>query len=351
MALTWTAKPPVVAQVLIGVLLVAGILSAVHHAEIVAHRVGEPLGSLILAVAVTVIEVGLIIMLMLSGTKGAESLARDTAFAALMITINGIAGLVLLLGAVRGHLAHFNPGGAASALAAVLSIATLTLVLPNFTISESGPIFTSSQLAFAATVSAVLYLTFVFVQNVRHRDYFAPTEHSGPSNTRLHDETDGDGEHSDAPSDRAAWISAALLVLSLVAVVGLAKVESPAIEAGVSLAGLPPAFVGVVIAVIVLFPEALAAARNALRDRVQVGLNLAYGSAAASIGLTIPAIAVASIWLPGDLVLGLSSLQISLLGLTAVLSALTVLPGRATVLQGILHLMVFFSFLYFAAIP
>lgn len=310
--LTWTASLPVVAQVLIAVLLIACVLSAVHHAEVVAHRVGEPFGSLILAVAVTIIEVGLIITLVLSGTKGAQSLARDTAFAALMITINGIAGLVLLLGALRGHLARFNPAGAASALAAALSIATLTLVLPKFTTSNSGPVFTPSQLAFAAIASAVVYFTFVFVQNVDQRG---------------------------------------LLVLSLVAVVGLAKVESPAIEAGVSSAGLPAAFVGVVIAVIVLLPEALAAARNALRDRVQIGLNLAYGSAAASIGLTVPAIALASIWLPGQLLLGLSSLQIALLALTAVLGVLTVLPGRATVLQGTLHLVVCASFFYFAAIP
>lgn len=351
LALSWTARLSVVAQVLIAILLIACVLSAVHHAEVVAHRVGEPYGSLILAVAVTVIEVGLIITLMLSGTKGAESLARDTAFAALMITINGIAGLVLLLGALRGHVARFKPVGAASALAAALSIATLTLVVPKFTTSEPGPIFTPSQLTFAATASLVLYLTFVVVQNVRHRDYFLPSEKSDASIATAHRKPASEPSHAGAPSTREAWTSAALLIVSLVAVVGLAKVESPAIEAAVSGAGLPTAFVGVVIAVIVLLPEAIAAARNALNDRVQVGLNLAYGSAAASIGLTIPTIAVASIWLPGQLILGLSSLQITLLALTAVLSALTVLPGRATILQGTLHLVVCASFFYFAAIP
>ncbi|AZI56821.1 ionic transporter y4hA [Nakamurella antarctica] len=363
LALAWTAELGVADQVLIAVLLVACVLSAVHHAEVVAHRVGEPYGSLILAVAVTIIEVGLIITLMLSGTAGAESLARDTAFAALMITINGIAGLVLLLGALRGHIARFNAVGTASALAVALSIATLTLVLPKFTTAEPGPIFTASQLTFAAAASAVLYLTFVFVQNIRHRDYFLPPKVTaatpvaagaklpGGDESAGYREQDGEDQHSVSPSDRAAWTSAALLLLSLVAVVGLAKIESPAIEAGVSSAGLPASFVGVVIAVIVLFPEALAAARNAVRDRVQVGLNLAYGSAAASIGLTIPTIAVASIWLPGELILGLSSLQITLLALTGLLAALTLLPGRATVMQATMHLVVFASFLYFAAVP
>ena len=359
LALTWSAEPPAVVQVLVAVVLVGAVLSAVHHAEVVAHRVGEPYGSLILALAVTVIEVGLIITLMVAGASGSESLARDTTFAALMITTNGVAGLVLLLGAVRGHVARFNPAGTATALSAGLTLVTLTLVLPRFTTTESGPVFSGAQLAFAAVAAVVIYVLFVLVQNVRHRDYFLPRPASGPDGaaapggapTGADDDASEEQAHAETPSPRAAAVSAGLLVAALVAVVGLAKVESPAVEAAVAAAGLPASFVGVVIAVVVLAPETISAARNALHDRVQIGLNLAYGSAAASIGLTVPAIAVASIWLPGELALGLAPLQIALLALTAVVSVLTVLPGRATVLQGGLHLVLCAAFLYFAAFP
>ena len=259
------------------------MLSAVHFAEVVAHRVGEPFGSLVLAVAVTVIEVGLIVTLMVSDSKGNETLARDTVFAAAMITVNGILGLSVLIGALRDHVASFNAEGTATALATVSTLAVLTLVLPKFTTSHPGAEFTSAQLAFAAVASVCLYGLFVFVQTVRHRDYFVGD----------------DEEHAAPPSDREALISLALLVVALVAVVGLAKVESKAIEDVVTGLGAPKSAVGVVIALLVLGPETLAAVRNARRGRVQTSLNLALGSAIASIGLTIPAIAVASIWLDG----------------------------------------------------
>ncbi len=335
----WNLKPPAVVLLVLGVLLVGSVLSAVHHAEVVAHRVGEPFGSLLLAVAVTVIEVGLIIMLSIGG--GAETLARDTVFAAVMITCNGIVGLSLLLGALRGRVAVFNREGTAAALTTVVALATLSLVLPSFTTTAEGPVFSPGQLAFAAVASLGLYVVFVFVQSVRHRDFFLPSV--SPDRDR--------DDHADVPSSRAALVSLALLLVSLVAVVGLAKLESPAIEGAVRTLGLPQSFVGVVIAVLVLLPEMLSAARNARRDRVQISLNLAFGSAMASIGLTVPAIAIASIWLPGELRLGLGPLQLVLLALTAIVGVLTVLPGRATVLQAAVHLAVCAAFLYFAAIP
>ncbi|WP_433314923.1 calcium:proton antiporter [Micromonospora chersina] len=343
---TWGRRLPGPLIVVVAALLAGAVLAAVHHAEVVAHKVGEPLGSLVLAVAVTVIEVGLIVTLMISGGDKTQALARDTVFAAVMITCNGILGLSLLLGALRRRVAVFNPEGTGGALATVATLATLSMVVPTFT-SRPGPQFSPAQLAFAAVASLALYGLFVMVQTGRHRDYFLPVTQEG---SIIPEDADGDG-HADPPSTRTALASLALLVVALVAVVGDAKTISPAIEAGVEAANLPQAFVGVVIALLVLLPETLAAARAARRDRVQISLNLALGSAMASIGLTIPAIALASIWLEGPLLLGLGGTQMTLLALTAVTGVLTVVPGRATVLQGGVHLVLLAAFVFLAASP
>ena len=327
----------------IAVLLAGAVLAAVQHAEVVAHRVGEPFGSLVLAVAVTVIEVSLIVTLMLSGGDEASMLARDTVFAAVMITVNGILGLSLLLGSRRFDIVTFNAEGTGGALATVATLATVCLVLPTVTTGEVGPLFTSGQLAFAAVASLALYVSFVVTQTVRHRDFFVPVAADGQP-------LDED-EHAAPPTTREAWISLGFLLLSLVAVVGLAKLESPAIESAVRAAGLPQAFVGVVIALLVLLPETLAAVRNARRGRIQTSLNLALGSAMASIGLTIPTLAVASIWIPTPLRLGLGATQIVLLAITVVVGVLTVVPGRATRLQGAVHLTLFAAFVFLAMSP
>jgi Ca2+:H+ antiporter len=338
---TWGSKPAVVVLVIVGALLAGSVLAAVHHAEAVAHRVGDLFGSLVLAVAVTVIEVALILTLMVSsGPEEAATLARDTVFAAVMITCNGIVGVSLLVGALRRRVASFNAEGTATALATVSTLATLSLVLPTFTTSRPGPEFSPAQLAFAAIASLALYGLFVIVQTVRHRDCFLPVG------------VDADPDrHATPPSDRPALASLGLLVIALVAVVGLAKIESPAIEDAVAAIGAPPSAVGVVIALLVLAPETLAALRNARRGRVQTSFNLAFGSAMASIGLTIPAIAVASIWLKGPLVLGLGATQMVLLALTVVVGGLTVLPGRATLQEGGVHLAIFAAFLFLAINP
>jgi Ca2+:H+ antiporter len=341
LAATWGRDPAVAVLVVVGLFLAGAVLAAVHHAEVVAHRVGEPFGSLLLAVAVTVIEVALIVTLMASSESGAATLARDTVFAAVMISCNGILGLCLLVGALRRGTASFNAEGTATAFATVLTLATLSLVLPTFTTSAPGPEFSPAQLAFAGAASVALYALFVVVQTVRHRDDFLPVE-AGAA------EPD---EHAAPPSGRAALASLALLVIALAAVVGLAKVESPAIEDAVDAAGAPQSAVGVIIALLVLLPEALAAVRNARRDRMQTSFNLALGSAMASIGLTIPVIAIASIWLEGPLELGLGSTQIVLLVITAVVGALTILPGRATLQEGGVHLVLFGAFVFLALNP
>jgi Ca2+:H+ antiporter len=334
----WGSHPATWVVLVLDLFLAAAVLAAVFHAEVIAARVGEPFGSLILAVAVTVIEVGLIVTLMVAGGADTDTLARDTVFAAVMITCNGVVGISILVAALRNRLAVFNAEGSATAFATVIALATLSLVLPTFTTSKTGPEFSASQLAFAAVASLALYALFLLVQTIRHRSHFLA-------------EADEEQHDGPAPSRATALRSFALLVVSLAAVIGLAKTSSGAIEDGVKSIGAPPSAVGVVIALLVLTPETLAATRNARRGRTQISFNLAYGSAMASIGLTIPVIAVASIWLEGPLVLGLGSTQIVLLVLTALVSSLTLLPGRATLQEGGVHLILFAAFLFLAFIP
>lgn len=343
LVVTWGRDVGPVVVVIVAVLLAAAVLAAVHHAEVIAHRVGEPFGSLVLAVAVTVIEVALIVTLMLTGKDGAETLARDTVFSAVMITCNGILGLSIFISSKKYRFSHFNAEGTGGAFATAMIVTAMCLVLPTFTMSEPGPRFTGGQLAFAALASLALYLLFVVTQTVRHRDFFLPVTPEG----EVLDEDD----HADPPTNRETWTSLTLLLVALVSVVGLAKVLSPSIEAGVAAVGFPASFVGVVIAMLVLTPETLAAGRNASRGRTQTSLNLAIGSSMASVGLTIPTLAVASIWLTTPLELGLGSTQLVLLAMTAVAGVLTIVPGRATRLQGGLHLMILAAFVFLQITP
>lgn len=343
LVLTWGRSPGPVVMAIVAVLLGACVLAAVHHAEVVALRVGEPYGSLTLAVAVTTIEVALIVTLMLSGGDDVATLARDTVFAAVMISCNGILGLSIILGTGRSGLSHFNAEGTGGALATVATLTTTCLVLPTFTLGAPGPQFTGAQLTFAAVASVAIYAMFVTTQTRRHRDFFLPVSSKGDI---LDEDT-----HADPPTARAALVSVGLLLVSLVAVVGLAKVEAPAVESAVLAAGFPKGVVGVVIALLVLLPETLAAVRAARRRRVQTSINLAYGSAIASVGLTIPTLAVASIWLGGPLVLGLGASQMVLLLATVAVGMLTVVPGRATRLQGGLHLVLCTAYVFLAFNP
>ncbi|MEV3857806.1 ionic transporter y4hA [Streptomyces sp. NPDC050095] len=343
LACTWGRDLPGAVVALVSLILAGSVLAAVHHAEVVAHRVGEPFGSLVLAVAVTIIEVALIVTLMADGGDKSATLARDTVFAAVMITCNGVVGISLLAASLRHRVAIFQSEGTGGALATVATLATLCLVLPTFTTSKVGPEFSTSQLVFSAVAAVVLYGLFVTTQTVRHRDYFLPITKHG-------EVIDAD-DHADVPTSRAALTSLGLLALALVAVVGLAKGVSPTIESGVEAAGMPHAVVGVIIALLVLLPETIAALRAARRDRVQTSLNLALGSAMASIGLTVPAVAVASYWLTGPLVLGLGATHMVLLALTMVVSTLTVVPGRATPLQGGVHLVILAAYVELAVTP
>jgi Ca2+:H+ antiporter len=322
-----------------GVALLGTVFAAVYHAEVVAHRVGEPFGTLILALAVTVIETALIVSVMIAAPSDKSGLARDTVFAAVMIVCNGIVGACLLSGGARHHAQGFQVQGASAALAVLAPLTILTLILPNFAASELGPLYSTPQLVFAGLVSLVLYSSFVFIQTVRHRDHFLPVQ------------TDDQEAHAPPPTDRAAVLSAALLLLSLLAIVGLAKILTPTVEHGIAYVGVPKAVVGIIIAALVLLPEGLAAVRAARSNRLQTSLNLALGSALATIGLTIPAVAVVSIVLGQPLELGLGAKDQVLLALTLLLSVITLGTGRTTVLQGIVHLVIFAVFLFFAVVP
>ena len=343
LALSWSRSLSNPILTILGLLLVATVFTAVHHAEVVALKVGEPFGSLILALSVTVIEVGMIVVLILESPQTNQNLARDTVFAAVMITTNGIVGIALLIKALKQKVAIFNAMGVGGALAALGALSTLSLILPSVTTSSPGPTFTNLQLAFAALVSLVLYLTFVAVQTVRHRDYFLPPPRE--------DQTIPLEEHVDPPTKSQALQSVAGLLISLVVVVGLAKVTSPLIQGFVDDRGLPQMMVAISIAIVVLLPESISAIKAARYGRTQTSLNLAYGSALASIGLTIPAIAVISILYSYEVNLGLNAAEIVLLALTFFVSTLTVVSGRASLLQSVIHLSIFGSFIMFAATP
>ena len=312
---------------LMAAILIGGVLSAVHHAEVIAHRTGEPYGTLVLTISVTVIEVSLIIAMMLSGHEGAELIARDAVFATVMIVINGIIG---------------RNEGTNSALAVLVALSTFILVMPIVTISTPGPNFTKSQLAFAGIASFALYVAFLFFQTITHRDYYLPKAN--------HHINDSDA-HAEKPSNLKTSVSCILLLLSLIVVVGLAELLSPAIEAGVKAIGAPKTILGIAIALLVLMPEGYAAVRAARANRLQSSLNLALGSALASIGLTIPTVAAIAIFYNLNLSLGISSLNMTLLYLSLFIGVLTLSIGRTTILQGVVHLILFCEFLFLSLVP
>ena len=355
-AADWTVAVPAASALLLGAALyvplnpvlalacvtalMSVVVAAVHHAEVVAHRVGEPFGTLMLALAITVIEVALVVSMMLAGGAEKATLARDSVYSAVMIICTGVVGVCVLAGALRHREQSFRIEGAGPALAALVTLATIVLILPVFTTSAPGPRYSKPQLAFTALASLALWAVFVFVQTIRHRDYFLPSD-------TVADET----VHAAPPTLRQAWVSFALLFVSLVAVVGLAKVLSPAIEAAVHAAGAPQAVIGVAIAALVLLPEAWAAVRAALGNRLQTSMNLALGSALACIGLTIPAVALASVMLGLPLVLGLDAKDLVLLALAFLVSTITLASGRTNLMQGAVLLVIFAAFLFLTLVP
>jgi Ca2+:H+ antiporter len=335
--LVWGGRVPALLLLPAAALLFGAVFSAVHHAETAARRLGDPYGAILLAVAVTVIEVALIVAILLEAPPGVSEIARDTVFAAIMVVLNGIVGLCLLIGGIRYSEQGFQARGATSALSVLGTVAVLTLVLPNYTLAVPGPVYAPPQLLFVAAVSLALYALFLFVQMVRHSDHFREA-------TAVDTEVP-------PPAPREFRAALLLLPLALVAVVLLAESLAPVVEGAVARAGLPAALVGVAIAVVVLMPEGTAAVRAARANRLQTSLNLALGSALASICLTIPTVAILSLVMDQPLVLGLDAEHIVLLILSLFMATLTLATGRTTVLQGAVHLVIFGAFVVIATVP
>jgi Ca2+:H+ antiporter len=319
------------------VLLIASVLMAVHHAELVAHWLGEPYGTLVLTLAVTIIELALVISLMLSG-KPNPGLARDTVHAVVMLVLNGLAGICIVAGTLRHREQEFQTLGASAFLAVLIPMAMFVLVLPNHTLATPGPYYSTQQLIFVGGTCFALYLVFLFVQTVRHQDYFVP---AGAIEV----------EHAVAPPAKIGAISFALLVLSLIAVVLLAKLLAPFIERGIGAAGAPVKLAGVIVAAIVLLPESFAALRAARRNELQTSINLALGSAVACIGLTVPSVTVLATWLGQPLALGIDNESTLLLILSFFVSILTYGQGRANLLSGFVHLVLLASYVFLIFAP
>jgi Ca2+:H+ antiporter len=323
------------------VFLCGAVFAAVHHAEVVGARVGEPFGSIILAVAVTIIEVGLIVALMLAAVDGGPTIARDTVYSAVMIVLTGLIGLCLVLGGHRHFEQKIRVSGTSSYLSVLGTLAAIALILPNYTVSTEGPTYSTIQLAAAAIVSLMLYGAFLFIQTVRHRDYFMAAA----------DDSDAASEEFDPPTNRQAVTSLVFLLIALTGVILLAKMLAPTLTSFIVGAGLPLAFTGVVIAALVLAPESIAAVRASLSNRPQTSINLALGSALASIALTIPVITLVAAFTEVELALGVPPAKVALLVLAMFVSVITLLPGRTTVLHGVVHLAIFVMFLVVAAEP
>jgi len=339
----------------LGVVLITAVLSAVHHAEVIAHKVGEPFGTLILALAITVIEVSLIVSLMLSDSnEGPSALARDTVFAAVMIILTGIIGLCLLIGSFRFKEQVFVKQGVNASLITLLAISVLTMVLPNHTVSGEGNQYSDSQLLFVAIVTLVLYGGFVAVQTVRHRDYFLPEEDEVPVKEKAavnEEETDEDIPHAKAPNMKTGVVSLLLLFLSLGAVVLLSKLLSPSIEGIVVSIGAPKSLVGIIIATVILLPEGMAAIKAVRKNRLQTSLNLALGSAVASIGLTIPTVAILCFFSGMKINLGIDAKSTVLLLMSLFVISISFNTNKTNIQQGIVLLVLFATYLFTTVVP
>ncbi len=318
-------------------ILFGTVFAAVHHAEAIAERIGEPYGTLLLTLAVTIIEVALIATIML-GEKAVPTLARDTVFAVVMIVCNGLVGICILTGGLRYHEQDVQVSGSNLYLSVLIVLATITLILPNYTLTAPGPVYSAAQLGFVSVVTVLLYGVFLYTQTIRHRDYFIG---------------DAAGKANDGPrtSNRMLVASIALLAVSLLAVVLLAKKFSLVVDFAAASIGAPPAFAGVLVALLILLPESLAAVAAARRNDLQKSINLALGSSIATIGLTVPSVAIVAYALDKQLVLGLSPQEVVLLVLTFLLSMLTFVTGRTNILFGLVHLVVFAVFVFLVFVP
>jgi Ca2+:H+ antiporter len=334
----FTPSPAGLAFAAVLLLILFGtVFAAVHHAEVIAHRIGEPFGTLLLTLSVTIIEVALIATIML-GEKEVPTLARDTVFAVVMIVCNGLVGVCVFIGGLHYREQDVQVSGANLYLSVLFTMATITLILPNYTLTTPGPVYSEAQLEFVSVVTILLYGVFLYTQTSRHRDYFVKEEEAS--------------DEAGVPvSGGLLALSIALLLISLLAVVLLSKKFSLVVDAATAAIGAPPAFAGVVVALLILLPESVAAVSAARKDDLQKSINLALGSSLATIGLTVPAVAIAAFALDKQLVLGLNEQNMVELLLTFILSMLTFGTGRTNILFGLVHMVVFAVFLFLVFVP
>lgn len=311
-----------------------GAFGVVRHAEHLAEQLGEPFGTLILTLSVTVIEVAFIVTALASSAAGSP-VARDAVFAVLMIMLNGTVGLCLLLGGLKHHELNYNLPGARAFLSVAIPLATFALMLPNFT-AAPGPTLSTPQALTIATLTAALYGVFLAMQTRRYRSFFQdPIE----ADTSALPEAPPDSPHASPIAFHSAG-----LALTLLPVVYLTEELGHIVDAAVKAAGAPGGLVGVIVAVLVLAPEAMGALQATLQNRLQRAVNIALGSVLATIGLTIPAVLVLGVLKGTPVILGLGQQEMLLLAVTLVVSTLTFSGERTNMLQGAVHLVMFLVF-------
>jgi Ca2+:H+ antiporter len=308
-------------------------ISAVHHADCLAIKCGEPYGTLILTLSVISIEVMMISSAMLHGANN-PTLARDTMFAVVMIALNGLVGFSLLLGGLRHHEQNYNLQGTSAYLNTIMALVVLGLVLPNFTTSLSGPRFTTGQEIFLIAVTMILYAIFLVIQTGRHRQYFKDAGASADL-----------GDHHSSIQPRSAGFHAVMLLLYLIVVIMLAKKFAIPLDNCIERFGMPQAFAGTIVAALVLAPEAMAAIKSARQNHLQRSVNILHGSVLATIGLTIPAVLIIGMITNRPVVLGIGGGDLPLLILTLGASMVTFGSGKTNILQGCIHLLLFAVFL------
>ncbi len=327
-------KPGLAVSLIILPVLLATVIAAVLSAEEIAHAIGEPFGTLVLTIAVTIIEVALIMSITL-GDKGDPALARDTVFSVIMIVCNGVVGLCILAGGIQYREQDFEVKGASAYLSVLFALSVLTLVLPNYTHSSPGPTLTPMQLVFVSVVTLMLYAVFLYIQTIRHTDYFTEVD-AGPS-----------GAGALQPKGGSAVRTASLLLIaSLLAVVLLSKTFAASVQSGLTYVGAPHALSGFIVALLILLPESITALRASQMNELQRSINLALGSSLATIGLTVPAVAAITLYLGRDIVLGLNNEFTVLLFLTLLVSTLTFGTGRTNILYGFVHLIIFATYVF-----
>ncbi|UZF90796.1 calcium:proton antiporter [Bosea sp. NBC_00550] len=327
---------------LLGVIIWSSF-GVVHEAEDLADRLGEPYGTLILTLSIVIIEVALVGAVML-GAKGAPTLGRDTMFAVLMIVLNGVVGIGLLIGGLRHFQQRYNLKGATSYLAVIIPLTVIPLFLPNFTTSTPDGTLTSFQAIAFSIFTVALYGAFLALQTGRHSMFFREPEEDGKPVAAA-------GVEEESSSAREILPHVGLLLANILPIVILSKSLAAVLDFGIAKLGAPAALGGILIAMVVFTPECIAALKAITANQLQRAVNLCLGAAASTLGMTVPAVLLIGVFTGQPVVLGLSATNMVIAAMTLLLSTLTFTGTRTTMLEGAVHLAVFFVFLVLVFSP